>query len=47
MIMRVLPMLIVVAFVGLGAVSSLVVEADKARRRRAETERRDRQWRNL
>jgi len=46
MIMRVLPMLIVVAFAGLGAISTVIVEADKARRRRAESERRDRQWRN-
>jgi len=47
MIMRVLPMLIVVAFVGIGALSSLIVDADKRRRKRADSERRNQQWRSL
>ena len=47
MIMRVLPMLIVVAFVGIGALSALIVDADKRRRERANSERRNQQWRSL
>jgi len=46
MIMRVLPMLIVVAFAGVGALSFLVVEADKKRRERTGSKRRDQQWRH-
>ncbi len=44
-IMTVLPMLILVALGTPGAISFLTVEADKARRARAE--RRDKQWRHL
>jgi len=39
-------MLLLVGFVALGTASSLLVEAEKARRQRAEAERRNRQWRN-
>lgn len=47
MIMRVLPMLILVAIVGLGVISALIADTEKARRTRAERERRDQQWRYL
>jgi len=40
-------MLILVALGGLAAISTVIVDADKARRARAERERRDRQWRHL
>lgn len=39
--------LILIVPVGLGAISAMIVDADKARRKRAERERRDQQWRHL
>jgi hypothetical protein len=47
MFMRILPMLLVVAIAGAGALSFLIVEADKARRAQSESQRRDQQWRIL
>lgn len=46
MIMRVLPMLIVVALAGIGALSVVIVEAGKKRSGQDETDRRWKQWRH-